>query len=154
MATLKIQPGDQDGHFVFTENMDEFMDLLPLKESPHSHLVLNLNGIYRINSMGIKKWVETLRELLAEGKKITYVECSEVVVEMCNISLAFVMGVEIHSFEVTLGCENCEVYVSKIFTREEVEPDLVPPEIPCPECGRIMELEEEDLLDFLEESTT
>jgi len=150
MPTLKIEPGDAEGHFMLSENIDEYMDFKLLDESSSSHLKLDLNQIRRINSIGIKLWSEKLTELQEKGKTITFTQCSEVVTQSCNIWPPFAKGVTMESLEVTFQCESCEEYVTKMVDGK-VSSNSNRPLIPCPQCGELMDFEDEGALDFLEE---
>ncbi|MGK5091176.1 hypothetical protein WDW89_04060 [Deltaproteobacteria bacterium TL4] len=152
MSLLEITSTD-DRTWVLSGNIDEFMDLSPLHESPDTKLILNLHGIRKINSIGLKKWIENLRRLQSKGKQIVYERCSETVVEACNIALSFSEGVEIVSFEIAFVCENCNSYKPVLIHRVDVKPALRLPRVRCHQCGNQMAPEDEETLEFLEEKT-
>ena len=150
MSPLKIKAGPEDGHFIISGNIDEFLDFSPLKESTEKSLVLDLKKIVKINSMGVKKWINGIQELLAMGKKLEYRDCSEIFVETCNFTTSFTKGVVVSFFEVTFTCDDCDVLEVKMLNATDVV-DGETPVFRCPECKEKMTLEEAGSLSFLEE---
>ncbi len=105
MVSLQIIPGTVPGYYVLSGNIDEFLDITFLKTSSQEQLVLNLNGIRRINSMGVKKWVEEIAALQEQGKSVVYEECPEVFIQVCSLSSTFSQVGKYRSFELTFFCE-------------------------------------------------
>src|SRR5436190_16995594 len=63
----------------------------------HLQVVLELRGIQRINSPGVREWVNWLGRVRARGKQIFLVECSRAVVSYINMVDNFVQGTVVHS---------------------------------------------------------
>ena len=149
MATLNIVQGAISGQFILSENIDEYMDLSVLKECPEQKLIFNMKGIQRITSMGIKKWSMGMRAILEQGKQVRIEESAEVVTQTCNIWPAFIEGADLHSFEVSFYCEDCDEVEVRMLKRVDLGKSVDVPSVPCPECRIDMDLEEEGALDFL-----
>lgn len=151
MGKLQLYSTDQEGHFIVSGMIGPDADLSSLLESPSNHLVLNLKEITEITSIGIKKWVESVRVLLDNRKSLEYDECSEIFMHQCNFVLELAQGVGITSFQVTFMCDECDIYEVKLLKTNELSLEYLPPLFNCPTCGRSMEVEEDDTFNFLKE---
>lgn len=151
MRTLKIEPDQQPGRLFLSGYVNEYFDLTPLLENDSPRLILNLSQVVDINSMGIKKWIDGIKMLQSKGKTLEYEECPEVIVECCNTTPDFTEGVTIHSFKVTFMCQNCKQYDTRMLQFSELDLEHIPPEFPCPQCGKTMIPEEDDAFDFVED---
>ena len=114
MGTLIIKPVSDAGKFILSGDIDAETDLSTLLESSATALFLNLAQVENIFSIGAKRWLEGIRALRKRGTEIHYEECSEIFVEFCNLSPAFVHDVHIHSFEISFMCDHCDHYELKM----------------------------------------
>lgn len=146
---IKIHYAEAQQIYHLSGCFDPYLDIFPLLESPHSHLILNLQEIKEINSIGIKKWVEALQALQDQGKTIEYQACSPVVVRQCNFIPDITKAVTIHSFQVMFECEACDTFQLEMLLTKTLDMENLPPEVLCPECGEPMLTEEFKAFDFL-----
>jgi len=112
-------------------------------------LIINLKGVTRINSCGVRDWVNAAKPLAAKFT-VTYEECSRAIVEQLNMIVNFLNSGKIVSFFAPYYCDSCDeehemlVVISEHF---EDEDDLEEPEAPdfdCPKCGKTMEFNEDE----------
>lgn len=113
---------------------------------------LDLSGVRRFNSVGVRTWVDALRALSARAQ-VLYVACSSSVVNQVNMISGFLGGGRIVSFYGAMRCESCDSEVDHLFDRVECEDGLPP--VSCAKCGRELELDEpeDQYLLFLREPT-
>jgi hypothetical protein len=72
-------------------------------ESP---IVFNFKNLTGISSIGIRSWVNFLKEL--SGKDISYEECPPLVVRQMNMVPSFIGSAKVLSVFVPYVCEKCE----------------------------------------------
>lgn len=69
-------------------------------------MILNLSGITAINSLGIRAWVNFIKEL--SGRQLVYEECPPVIVRQMNMIPSFVGSAEVSSVYVPFVCDQCD----------------------------------------------
>jgi len=119
-------------------------------------LVVNLKGITRINSCGVRDWVNATKPL-ASRLKISYVECSRAIVDQLNMIVNFLSAGKIVSFYAPYFCEKCDaerdmlIEIDASYPEEEDREEPSAPELVCPECNAEMcfNEDEEKYLSFL-----
>ena len=138
--SLKIS-GTIDENFVFDDTVAKF----------GSEVTIDLRGVERINSCGVREWIKAI---LKSEAKISFINCSSVIVSQFSMIPEFLgrYGV-VKSFETQFVCDNCGFEDAKIL---EVGKDIQPglelyedgPEIECSECGETMECDHNPELYF------
>ena len=128
--------------------IDEHADLGPIS-SLRGDVEINLRGIRRINSFGVRAWIEALRAI-PQSARIRIVECPPPVVDQLNMVGGFFAHAELVSFYAPMTCEECDEQLEQLFELETCRGlgGKLPP-TPCPRCSRPMEvddLEEQYLL--------
>ena len=112
-------------------------------------LIINLKGITRINSCGVRDWVNATKPLSAKFK-IKYTECSAAIVDQLNMIVNFLSAGDIVSFYAPYCCEACEkefdilLNISEHFADPEDREEPAAPEIACPDCGKPMCFNEDE----------
>jgi hypothetical protein len=120
--------------------IDEDADLTPLARLS-GRVELDLAGVRRLNSIGIREWMGAMRELGGRAA-ITLIRCSRAVVEQLNLIHGFIADSTVASFYAPMRCEPCDQDLDHLFDRAEVERLGGLPPVPCPSCPRPMELDE------------
>lgn len=130
------------------ENAD-LTALMPLSGT----VEINLRGIRRFNSGGVREWINAIRPLSGRAQ-LLFAECSAPVVHQLNMISGFLGRGRVVSFIGPMRCEACDLDVDHLFEPADCE-DLLP-RVPCPRCGRAMELDEaeDQYLLFLREPTS
>ncbi len=132
----------------FTENSD-FSRLLP--EIPPD-VVLDLSGVRRINSCGVRGWLSFVKALNESGKRFTLERCSVPVVLQLNMISVFRGGAHIHSVFAPYYCANCQQEFQRLITADESALEQLQSPYPCPQCGSPLEFDDlpEHFLAFLQ----
>ena len=148
---LVIQPGDGSGVYLLAGMIDAYLDISSLLESSSPQLKLDLKGVKDINSVGVKKWEEAMQQLKDSGKSVAYQGCSTPFVSQCNFVPELSAGIEVYSLYVIFECEECDAYLTQKFETKDLDLDNLPPEVSCPECGELMQTEDQIVFDFLKQ---
>src|SRR5262245_28081505 len=115
--------------------------------------VIDLGEIERINSCGVRDWVNWLTKIEKNGAKAVLVECSPAIVAQINLVNNFTGNGVVKSFFAPYFCPACELEkVLLVETQELARQD--PPKAPmcrCDECDGVMDFDdmEESYFAFL-----
>jgi hypothetical protein len=153
-STFNIEARGQGGQQQFTLSgvIDENADLSAIAEVAID-TEINLKEIRRINSFGVRSWIDAVRKVPA-GVRLTFIECPPPVVDQCNMVTGFLGHGELKSFYAPMTCEECDEQQNQLFDTEECRTRGGKlPATPCPRCGRDMEVDdlEEQYLLFVRE---
>lgn len=136
--------------------IDENAEFSELRRRLKGPVVFHLAEVRRINSCGVREWVNFIRDL-PEVSKLTFAECSHPIVTQLNMIYNFRGPADIESFYAPYVCENCnheEEKLLQVAPLLEAENTGDVPSFSCPECGDIMEFDDlpERYLSFLSEA--
>ena len=119
----------------------------------HGTVTVNLRAVRRINSYGVRSWIEAIR-LLPKDARLSFVECPPPVVDQINMVAGFLGSGEVTSFYAPMACTSCGHEMDALFTVEMCRDvgGRIPPVI-CPNCKAQMEVDdlEEQYLLFVRE---
>ncbi len=110
-----------------------------------SEIFINFKNMTRMNSNGVKKWLQSLEKF--PYNKIHYTNCSTALVEQMSIVSEFLKPkIIVDSFEARYVCQNCnEVHLVDFVIGKDIQPGqeeyLDEPEKKCPKCGELMEFD-------------
>ena len=152
---LEIRDGRLVAHL--RGEVNENADLAELRRQLRGDVELDLEGVARINSCGVREWVNFVRTL--EVKSLRFARCSPTVVLQLNTIYNFRGVARVKSFLAPYVCETCHVDEYKLLDTAEhfSEPSaVVPQHVPafrCARCGGVMTFDElpERYLAFLGE---
>lgn len=153
-GVFSVERLEADGakHLYLNGVIDEFADLSFFKHLQGS-VVVHLAGVRRINSFGVRLWMDEVRSISPEAE-VTYVEVAVPLVEQMNMVRDFFGAGRVESFVAPMACHRCGENTARIFTvtecREQSPPGL--PEASCGSCGAdALEIDdiEEQYLAFL-----
>jgi anti-anti-sigma regulatory factor len=136
--TWKIEKRGDTTLIVFSGEVDETSDFTSL-ESLSGKVVFDLAGIRRMNSEGVRLWINFLKAL-GGVSDLSFVRCSLPVVTQINMVRGFRGKAEIRSFYAPYICEATGLEEERLLTREEVPDPLHPPTFPCE--GGVQELDD------------
>lgn len=109
---------------------------------------LNLRHVRRLNSYGVRAWIEAIRKV-PEHIFLELVECPPSVVDQINMVAGFAGRGRIVSFFAPMVCEGCGHEQDQLFTVADFRVLGHLPQALCPKCQRVMQvddLEEQYLL--------
>jgi anti-anti-sigma regulatory factor len=124
--------------------IDEDNELGELVEKiPHGTAVIDLGEIERINSCGVRDWVNWLSKLEANGTRSVLVECSPAIVAQINLVNNFTGSGVVKSFYVPYFCPECdEEKVLLVEASDMGPPPHEPPTCRCDECDLVMDFDD------------
>src|SRR5690606_19170358 len=139
----------------FTGEIDENADFSELRRQLKGAVVFKLGEIRRINSCGVREWVNFVRELPEVGE-LTFTHCSPAIITQLNMIYNFRGSAAVRSFYAPYICESCNLEEEKLldvathFPNGEI--DRVP-DFTCAKCGEQMEFDDlpDRYLSFLSE---
>jgi anti-anti-sigma regulatory factor len=119
--------------------IDERAGLVVLAERISNRVVVDLDGVSLINSMGLREWINFLRAL--EDKKVAVVlrRLSDAMLTQLNLIEEAARGVEVESFSAPYLCEGCDreqsVCVDVAEQKDVLRRGQAPASVPCPSCA-------------------
>lgn len=131
--------------------IDENADLSPLSGLRAPSVQINMSEVRRINSFGVRSWIEALRNI-PDTVALEFVECPPPVIDQCNMVHGFLGHGVPTSFYAMMVCESCEEEIDKLFQTEDCRAlGGKLPRTTCAACGGEMEVDdiEEQYLSFL-----
>lgn len=98
-------------------------------------VVLDLAGIRRINSCGVREWIRFVRQV-PPGTRVAYERCSPAIVTQANMIANFLGDGRVRSFVAPYYCETCDRAVEVLLDVERDFPERRPaaPERRCEAC--------------------
>ena len=101
-------------------------------------LVLDLAGISKISSFGIREWVDFVSAVGQRVESIVLIECAPKVVDQLNMVANFAGKGRVFSFYAPYRCDYCD-QDSRVLLQFDRDYDAIknmkPPERPCSNCG-------------------
>jgi anti-anti-sigma regulatory factor len=140
-----VEQQDEETSLVkLTGFLDEENKLKRLVEKiPAGTAIIDLAGVERINSLGIRDWVNWMAALEQKGTRPVLVSCSPAIVAQINLVKNFTGHGAVKSFQVPYHCRECdEDKVIVVETSEMSSPTAPPPAVRCGSCERDMDVDE------------
>jgi anti-anti-sigma regulatory factor len=110
---------------------------------PNGTAVIDLGEIERINSCGVRDWVNWLSKLESNGTRSVLVECSPAIVAQINLVNNFTGSGVVKSFYVPYFCPECdEEKVLLVEASDMGPPPHEPPTCRCDECDLVMDFDD------------
>jgi anti-anti-sigma regulatory factor len=110
---------------------------------PSGTAVIDLGEIERINSCGVRDWVNWLYKLESHGTRSVLVECSPAIVAQVNLVNNFTGSGVVKSFYVPYFCPECdEEKVLLVEASDMGPPPHEPPTCRCDECDLVMDFDD------------
>jgi hypothetical protein len=142
-----VKPLEEGLLLVFRGEITENADFSKVEQLASQLLVVDLDGVTKINSMGIKKWILWVRA--HQGKQFHFRNCTPVIVNQMNILQGFLPpGALVESFYLPFRCDDCGLESSYLAERRrdyvEATTDAgreikIPETRPCEQCGSAQE---------------
>jgi hypothetical protein len=136
-----------DGSFALSGIIDEVADLSFFEQLSGSAR-LNMRRVRRINSYGVRAWIDAVRRV-PRTVAFELVECPPSVVDQINMVAGFVGRGKVVSFYAPMACERCGHEDDHLFSVADYRAAGKLPPVACPRCGATMlvdDLEEQYLL--------
>ena len=130
-------------------DLTEDTDLSELLGTLSGKVVFDLAGIRRINSPGVREWLQFVESLGARGVVFELERCSPAVVHQLNVTSNFRGSGTVRSILAPFFCPSCEREHARLIELEGNPRAPAPPsgdDEPCPTCGAPMEATAQTLL--------
>jgi CheY-like chemotaxis protein len=101
----------------------------------------DLWGVRHINSTGVHRWIQFLRQLTS-ATAYTFVRCSVAFVTQAAMVPEVLGRGQVISFAAPYHCEGCEVDEERLLHTGALGPDRTPPEFRCSRCGKTLSFDE------------
>ncbi|MGE0614783.1 MAG: hypothetical protein AB7P04_04015 [Bacteriovoracia bacterium] len=119
-----------------TGSIEESVDFAQLIGQIGNELHVHCKGVPRINSVGVKAWIQYFKGLQAKGVKLKFIECSTAIVEQVNLISNFTCGGEVESIYVPFSCDNCKSELVGLFKTDALKKvEFQIPGLKCTKCG-------------------
>ncbi len=124
--------------------IDEDNELAELVDKiPTGTALIDVGEVERINSCGVRDWVNWLGKLDGQGAKAVLVECSPAIVAQINLVNNFTGNGVVKSFYVPYFCPECdEEKVLLVETSDMGAAPHEPPTCRCDECDLVMDFDD------------
>lgn len=148
----QIERSDNASTLTFSGDITESSDFTQLLAQlvGQAEVEIDLAAIRRINSSGIRNWINFIQPLSSQAQ-VALLNCPPVVINQLNVISNFSGQASIKSILAPFICENCDIEANiAIALQPGVQPSL--PKVICESCGLEMEFDdlEEDYFSFLE----
>ena len=108
-----------------------------------SVVVVDLSDVERINSCGVRDWVNWIHALEAKGAEMFFLECSPSIVAQINLVNNFTGHGRIKSLYLPYYCESCNQEHSVLYEAEDLAtPEPLPPASRCSGCEKFMDFDD------------
>lgn len=114
-------------------DLDETTDFGRVAHPGSEVLIIDLGGVRRINSCGVREWVNFIRGISAKGP-VRLTRCSIAIVEQLNMVFNFRGGAQVDSFFAPYVCTKCEASSVVLLTPAVVNGGVAPAGR-CDACG-------------------
>lgn len=139
----------------FTGEIDENADFGELRRRLRGPVVFHLAEVRRINSCGVREWVNFVRDLPGVTE-LTFSHCSPAIVTQLNMIYNFRGAAKVRSFYAPYVCDACGHEEEKLLDVQNQfgAAGSKVPEYACEQCGSTMEFDDlpERYLSFLAET--
>jgi|SRR3954451_4237528 hypothetical protein len=148
LMSCEVQVEDKGLRAVLAGEITESSDFGALLPRLAGRVVLDLSGIKRINSRGVREWVDFVRAAAGQGITLELDRCSVPVVHQLNLNAAFGGQCAVRSVYAPYFCPVCNAEHAQLVTLVSADPTSPAPRprivesIPCPTCAAPMEFDD------------
>jgi anti-anti-sigma regulatory factor len=117
-------------------SFDETVDLFTLVTETAPEMNIDCRGIKRINSTGVKNWINFFQTLSAKGVAVHFHNCSTAIIDQFNLVANFNAGGTVESLDVPYSCVSCEIELVSHFKVADLHKiQFKLPEGKCAKCS-------------------
>jgi len=127
-----------DGHIAIAGTLTEDDDLIPLAGGLTGKVTIDLSGLRRINSAGVRMWMLFVRAV-PPSVELTLEKCSVPFVNQMNLVRDFVGGARVTSVYVPYLCTKCSKSPVRLASLGEAMPEAGK----C-DCGGALEMDADE----------
>ncbi len=131
----------------FVGTIDESFEGKKLGATAQSDtLVIDLGGVKKISSFGIREWVDFVTTAAKQTRQMILIECAPKVVDQLNMVANFAGGGRVFSFYAPFRCDYCDSehrVLLQVDRDHETIKTMKLAERPCPSCKESMYFDED-----------
>ncbi len=121
----------------------------------HDTLLVDLAGIYRINSVGVRDWVNWMAELHKRRLRVVLFDCSPAIMDQVNLVRNFAGAATVFTFFAPYYCDKCGKEGDERLNALDLRGPgrRAAPQFPCGKaaCGNALDDVEENYFGFIED---
>jgi hypothetical protein len=122
-------------------HITEAADFTSLKSLP-APLVIDLSGVDRINSLGVRGWIDFVHEVEATGHTLAFEKAPPIIVGQMSMILNFMGNSRVNSVLTPYVCPKCSTeHLELVDVGEGRQPHFAT-SMPCPKCKAEMEFDD------------
>lgn len=142
---FRVEQGEGDGPGAKSVKLygviDEHADLGFLA-GLHGRVSINMRGVRRINSFGVRSWIDAVRKVPGDCT-LEFTECPPPVIDQMNMVAGFLGRGKVVSFYAPMACEGCSAEQDVLFRLVDVKAAGGRlPGVRCAKCGKPMEVDD------------
>jgi anti-anti-sigma regulatory factor len=112
-----------------------------LNEVMNRKVVVNLSGVKRINSCGVRDWVRWIIQVESRENALYLTQVSPPLIGQINLVKNFCSNATVLSFQAPYRCPSCETESVQTLTTHSIEDGKPPPAAVCEACGEPLEFD-------------
>lgn len=116
--------------------IDETSEMKP-PDARGRRVVIDPSGVERINSLGVRAWIVLMEQLSQQSSDIVVTKMPAILVTQASMISTFLGTARVDSFMSPWICLSCD-HAQELM---HAGADPVPLSVPCPKCGKEMELD-------------
>lgn len=106
-------------------------------------LQVSCKGVTRINSVGVKLWIQYFSALRKAKVSLRFTECPPILVQQMNMISNFALAAEVSSLYVPFSCEKCGTELVGLFNTPDIQKlNFEIPALKCTKCGGSAEFDD------------
>lgn len=140
MTSMTIAIEDDGALIKIAGPLTEEADYTPALDGAASTVRVDLSGIVRVTSLGVRDWVLFLRALCAD-RTVTLERCSSLMVRQFGMVPSTLGEASVSTIMLPFFCEGCDDD-REVLYEVTGSPPTEPPEATCPTCGEAMDFDD------------
>ncbi len=138
--------------------INEHSDFAPLtRQVTGDTVVIDTERVRRINSMGVREWVNWMKALRSGGHRVALIACSPAIMDQVNLVRNFAEGTIVVSFQAPYYCDRCDLEQEHLIQTSQLLASgaRTAPPFPCgkPACALTFDDVEESYFSFLDDQS-
>lgn len=143
--TATVDRGADADTVVLQGEIDDQSTLSELADQLGATVIIDLERVRFINSVGVREWIMFLGALAARGARVILRRCSEPMVHQMSMVVEARGAAEVESFCAPFLCDDCASERSLVLGVAQHLDDLRAKRVPsqkCPDCGGTMHFDD------------
>lgn len=140
--SFKIDTQQELSRLTLAGEITEDCDFKPVLGQLSNRVAIDLKDVSRINSCGVREWINFVGALAGAGKRVTLERCSVPIVQQLNMISNFRGNGQVLSVYAPYYCQKCDAAHAKLVDLGTLGSRPVEEQSPCPTCGQAMDFDD------------